>query len=440
MKIAVIGTGYVGLVTGACLSDFGHNVVCIDIDEKKIENLKKGIIPIFEPGLDDLVKKNYGKKTLNFSTDISDVEDAEAVFIAVGTPTSRRGDGYANMEYVYVAAKQIAENLGNHHTVIIDKSTVPVGTGDQVKEIMSSANPDADFSVVSNPEFLREGEAVDDFMKPDRVVIGTDSDEAVAIMKNVYGVLYTNGTHFVFTDIRSAEACKYASNAFLAVKITYANEIANVCEEIGANATDVLKAMGMDKRIGDKFLHPGPGYGGSCFPKDTVALLSIAQEYGVPLRIVEATSEANKAQKARMIMKIRKALGGSERSKVIAVLGLTFKPKTDDMRDSASLTIIPELINKGAVIRTYDPEGMGECKKILPGSDFLQYVDDSYDTCDGADAVVLMTEWNEFRALDFDRIKELMNTDDPVFVDLRNVYDPELVKAHGFRYVGVGRS
>ncbi|MFC1644675.1 UDP-glucose dehydrogenase family protein [Patescibacteria group bacterium] len=440
MKIAVIGTGYVGLVTGACLSDFGHNVICIDIDEEKIESLKKGVIPIFEPGLDDLVKKNYGKKTLSFSTDISDVEDVQVVFIAVGTPDSKRGDGYANMRYVYTAARQIAENLGNHHTVIVDKSTVPVGTGDQVKEIVRGANPSADFSIVSNPEFLREGEAVGDFMKPNRVVIGTDSNDAVSVMKEVYSVLYTNGTHFVFTDIRSAEVCKYGANAFLATKITFANELANLCEVVSANATDVLRAMGMDKRIGDKFLHPGPGYGGSCFPKDTVALLSVAQEHGVPLRLVEATVEANKAQKARMIMKIRKALGGSERGKIIAILGLTFKPKTDDMRDSASLTIMPELINKGALIRAYDPEGVNECRKILEESRSLQYVEDAYGACEGTDAIVLMTEWNEFRALDFEKIKGLMNTGKPVFIDLRNVYDPEVVKIHGFRYVGVGRS
>lgn len=439
MKIVVIGTGYVGLVTGACLSDFGHHVVCVDIDEKKIENLKKGIIPIFEPGLEDLVRKNYSKRLLSFSTDITEVADAEVVFIAVGTPSSRRGDGYANMEYVYAAAEQIANNLGGHHTVIVDKSTVPVGTGEQVKEIIQATNPSADFSIVSNPEFLREGEAVGDFMKPDRVVIGTDSEDAVAVMKSVYGVLYTNGTHFVFTDMRSAELCKYAANAFLAVKISYANEIANLSEKLGADVADVLRAMGMDKRIGDKFLHPGPGYGGSCFPKDTVALLSVAREYGETLRIVEATAATNKSQKARMIMKIRQALGGSERGKSIGILGLTFKPKTDDMRESAALTIIPELVSRGALVKVYDPEGMKECVKIIPETESFVYAENSYAVCEGADAIVLLTEWNEFRALDFDRIKSMMR-DDPVFIDLRNVYDPKLVKLHGFRYVGVGRS
>lgn len=435
MKITMIGTGYVGLVTGTCLAEFGHHVTCVDKDGAKIDQLRKGRIPIYEPGLDALVDKNVGEQRLRFTTDHAEaIPDAEAVFIAVGTPTSRRGDGYADLTYIFEAAKEIAPHLRGY-TVIIDKSTVPVGTARQVERIVKQANPTADFDVASNPEFLREGAAINDFMRPDRVVIGVQTERAKEILQEIYKPLYLLDTPIVSTTIETAELTKYAANAFLAVKISFINEIANVCEAIDADIASLAKAIGMDGRIGGKFLHPGPGYGGSCFPKDTLALMRIVQEYGESLRIVEAAVEVNSAQKARMVKKIREILGGSVAGKTIGVLGLTFKPETDDMREAPSVTILPALIEKGARIKAHDPKGMQEARKFLPAD--VEYMNNAYETCDNADAVVLMTEWNQYRALDLDRIKSLMK--DPVFIDLRNVYDPEKIMAAGFQYTGVGR-
>ncbi|NTU66690.1 MAG: UDP-glucose/GDP-mannose dehydrogenase family protein [Candidatus Moranbacteria bacterium] len=434
MKIAVIGTGYVGLVSGACFADFGHTVTCIDIDEKKITSLKEGKIPIYEPGLDELVKKNTSAGRLNFTTSYDPaISEADAVFIAVGTPSSRRGDGYADLTYVFEAAKNIAEHLKGY-TVIVDKSTVPVGTANQVARIIKETNPEADFDVASNPEFLREGAAISDFMKPDRVVIGVASEKAEATMKKIYEPLYLSKTPIVITDLMSAELTKYAANAFLATKISFINEIANLCEAIGANIDDVSKGMGLDSRIGMKFLQAGPGYGGSCFPKDTKACMRTGQEYGAPLRIVETVVEVNSAQKAKMIRKIKKALGGSESGKTVAVLGLAFKPETDDMRDAPAITILSALSEKGARIKAHDPEAMEEAKKIMPD---LEYVDDPYKACEGADVLVFMTEWNEYRALDLERVKSLLNA--PVVVDLRNVYTVKAMKKEGFKYYSVGR-
>jgi len=434
MKITMIGTGYVGLVTGACLAEFGHEVVCMDKDEGKIRFLREGGIPIYEPGLDALVAKNVKEGRLAFTTDLAEaVPPAQAVFIAVGTPTSRRGDGYADLTYIYAAAKDLAPHLSGY-TVVVDKSTVPVGTARQVARIIREENPGADFDVVSNPEFLREGAAINDFMRPDRVVIGSESERADALMKEVYDPLYLISTPFVSTNLESAELIKYASNAFLAVKISFINEMANICEAVGADVIDLAKAVGLDGRIGGKFLHPGPGYGGSCFPKDTLALLRIAQENGVAARIVEAGVEVNAAQKARMVKKIRDALGGSEAGKNIGVLGLTFKPETDDLREAPALSILPPLLEKGAVVRVHDPQGMAEAKEMFP--DFV-YDESPYDVCAEADAVVLMTEWNQYRALDLKRMKGLMRGN--VFVDLRNVYDPGRMRSLGFDYVGVGR-
>lgn len=435
MKITMIGTGYVGLVTGTCLAEFGHHVTCVDKIEKKIDALLNGHIPIYEPGLDDLVKKNVDEGRLTFTTDLSKaIPQAHAVFIAVGTPTSRRGDGYADLTYIYAAAKEIAEHLSGY-TVIIDKSTVPVGTARQVKRIIQENNPDASFDVASNPEFLREGAAISDFMRPDRVVIGIDTEEAESVLKEIYKPLYLQETPIVCTGIETAELTKYAANAFLAVKISFINEIANVCEAVGADVTALAKAIGMDGRIGGKFLHPGPGYGGSCFPKDTLALMRIVQEYGENVRIVEAAVEVNAAQKARMIKKVREMLGGSEAGKTIAVLGLTFKPETDDMRESPSASILPALLEKGACIKAHDPKGMEEAKKYLPPE--INYVENAYDACEGADAVILMTEWNQYRALDLQKIKSSLRN--PVFVDLRNVYNAEQMKELGFQYTGVGQ-
>lgn len=435
MKIVVIGSGYVGLVSGTCFSEFGHFVTCVDKDEKKIENLKKGIIPIYEPGLDQMVSENVKSGRLTFTTEPKEaVGEADAIFIAVGTPTSRRGDGYADLTFVYEASKEFAPWLKGY-TVIVDKSTVPVGTAQEVKRIIKETNPDADFSVASNPEFLREGAAIGDFMHPDRVVVGVDSEKAEAVMREIYKPLYLIETPIVFTNLQTAELIKYASNGFLATKISFINEIANLCESIGANVVDLAKGMGLDNRIGKKFLHAGPGYGGSCFPKDTLALCRIAQEHGSPIRIIETVIEVNAAQKARMVGKIRKALGGSEAGKKIVSLGLTFKPETDDMRDSAALTILPALKEKGAVIVATDPHGMEEAKKYMPD---LNYVDDPYEALKGADCLILMTEWNEYRSLDFEKLKELMKG--RVFVDLRNVYDPETIRKEGFKYVGVGRN
>jgi len=435
MNITMIGTGYVGLVTGTCFAEFGHHVTCVDKLTNKIEQLNAGQIPIYEPGLDALVAKNRQEERLQFTTDISGaVAGADAVFLAVGTPTSRRGDGYADLTYVYEASKELAGHLQGY-TVIVDKSTVPVGTARQVSRIIREANPEADFDVASNPEFLREGAAITDFMRPDRVVIGVESERAEQVLRDVYKPLYLRDSPIVSTTIETAELIKYAANAFLAVKISFINEIANVCEAVGADVTALARGIGMDGRIGSKFLHPGPGYGGSCFPKDTLALMRIVQEYGESVRIVEAAVEVNSAQKARMVKKIRDALGGSETGKTIAVLGLTFKPETDDMRESPAVSILPALLEKGATIRAHDPQGMEEAKKYLPEG--IQYVADAYEACTDADAVVLMTEWNQYRALDLDRIASLLNA--KIFVDLRNVYDPDTMKDKGFAYVGVGR-
>ena len=430
----MIGSGYVGLVSGACFAEFGANVKCIDKDESKINSLLSGGIPIYEPGLDDLVKRNVESKRLSFSTDLKDaVAEADLVFIAVGTPT-RRGDGHADLQYVYAAAEEVAGYL-NGYTVIVDKSTVPVGTARQVERIISKTNPDAEFDVASNPEFLREGSAIGDFMRPDRVVLGVESERAESLLRELYRPLNLIEAPIHVTNLESAELIKYASNAFLATKISFINEISQLCEKVGADVHSVAKGMGLDGRIGKKFLHAGPGYGGSCFPKDTLALIRIAQEHGSSCRIVESVVEVNAAQKAKMVSKIREALGGAESDKTIAVLGLTFKPETDDMRDSPSLAILPALSDKGAIIKAHDPEGVEEAKKLL--ADTIQYCDSVYDAISSADAVVLMTEWNQYRGLDLNRVKELMKGN--VFVDLRNVYERELMEQHGFDYYCVGR-
>ncbi len=435
MNITMIGTGYVGLVTGTCFAEFGHFVTCVDKIEDKISRLQAGVIPIYEPGLEEMVRKNSAEGRLLFTTDMAQaVPEADAVFIAVGTPSSRRGDGYADLTYIYEAAKELAAHLQGY-TVVIDKSTVPVGTARQVARIIHETNPEAAFDVASNPEFLREGAAISDFMRPDRVVIGVESARAEQILREIYKPLYLRDTPIVCTTIETAELTKYAANAFLAVKISFINEIASVCEAVNANVIDLAKAIGMDGRIGGKFLHPGPGYGGSCFPKDTLALMRIVQEHGENVRVVEAAVEANAAQKARMIKKIREMLGGSEAGKTIAVLGLTFKPETDDMRDAPAATILPALLEKGAHLRAHDPKGMEEAKKCLPAA--VEYVKNAYDAAEGADCVVLMTEWNQYRALDLERLKGKMKQ--PIFIDLRNVYDPQTMQAAGFSYTGVGR-
>ncbi|NLZ16731.1 MAG: UDP-glucose/GDP-mannose dehydrogenase family protein [Desulfobulbaceae bacterium] len=435
MNIAMIGTGYVGLVTGTCFAEFGHDVTCIDKVAEKIDALKNGEIPIYEPGLDVMVQQNAAEGRLHFTTDMAQaIPAADAVFIAVGTPTSRRGDGYADLTYIYAAAKELAPLLQDY-TVVIDKSTVPVGTARQVERIIRETNPEANFDMASNPEFLREGAAINDFMRPDRVVIGVESPRAEQMLREIYKPLFRRDTPIVSTGIETAELTKYAANAFLAVKISFINEIAGICEVVGANVVDLAKAIGMDGRIGSKFLHPGPGYGGSCFPKDTLALMRIVQEYGENVHIVAAAVEVNAAQKARMVRKIRDMLGGSETGKTIAVLGLTFKPETDDMRDAPSLTILPALLEKGALIRAHDPQGMEEAQKLLP--DDIQYVSSAYEAAEGADCVVLMTEWNQYRALDLERLHGLMRQ--PVFIDLRNVYEPEMMRRYGFSYTGVGR-
>ena len=436
MKITIIGTGYVGLVTGTCFSEFGHEVICIDKDREKISELQAGRIPIYEPGLDSLVKKNVMEQRLTFVTEPSPgVSSADTVFIAVGTPSSRRGDGYADLTYIYDAAREIAPLLKDY-TLIVNKSTAPVGTARQIARIIKETNPQADFDIASNPEFLREGAAINDFMKPDRVVIGVETDSAANVLREIYKPLYLIETPIIQTDIETAELIKYAANAFLAVKISYINEMANICENLGADVIKLAKSIGLDGRIGSKFLHPGPGYGGSCFPKDTLALIRMAQEHGAGARIVEAAVEVNAAQKARMIKKIRDCLGGNIAGKVIGVLGLTFKPETDDMRDAPSLTILPALLEKGAQIQAHDPQGMKEAAHFLPAG--IIYKDSPYQACEGADALILMTEWNQYRALDFDRIKSLMKT--CLFIDLRNVYEPEGMKELGFTYTGVGRS
>jgi UDPglucose 6-dehydrogenase len=434
MNVVMIGSGYVGLVSGACFAEFGADVTCVDVDAEKIERLRRGEVPIYEPGLEALMARNVAEGRLRFTTEFSPaVAGADLVFVAVGTPT-RRGDGHADLSYVYAAAREVAKHLQGY-TVIVDKSTVPVGTARQVARIIREERPDADFDVASNPEFLREGAAIGDFMRPDRVVIGVESPRAEALLRELYRPLNLIETPILATGLESAELIKYASNAFLATKISFINEISTLCEAVGADVHAVARGMGLDGRIGRKFLHPGPGYGGSCFPKDTLALVRIAQEHGVSSRIVEAVVEVNAAQKARMLKKIRAALGGNEAGKTIAVLGLTFKPETDDMRDAPALAILPTLLEKGAVVRAHDPQGVEEAKKVLPSG--IEYCADSYETLTGADAVVLLTEWNAYRGLDLDRVKALMRGD--VFVDLRNVYEPRRMREAGFRYDSVGR-
>ena len=433
MRIAVIGTGYVGLVSGACFSEFGVDVVCADKDAAKIDSLRAGRMPIFEPGLDKLVENNVKDGRLSFSTDVRQaVAGADAVFIAVGTP-SRRGDGHADLSYVYAAAKEIAEAV-DRPTVVVTKSTVPVGTGREVARILRETRPSGEFDVASNPEFLREGSAISDFMRPDRVVIGADSERARELMRRLYRPLYLLETPIIFTSIETAELIKYAANTFLATKITFINEVADLCEKVGANVNDVARGIGLDGRIGRKFLHAGPGYGGSCFPKDTLALVKTAQDYGAPLKIVETVVAVNDARKLAMADRVLTALGGSAKDKTVAALGLTFKPNTDDMRDSPSLAILPALQKAGATIRAFDPEGMTEAKKLMPD---LTYCRDAYDCMSGADAVAIITEWNEFRNLDLIRMKQLLRQ--PAVVDLRNVYNPAEMAEAGFRYTSIGR-
>lgn len=433
MHVTMIGTGYVGLVSGACFSEFGHNVTCVDKDATKIEALHCGEIPIFEPGLDELVESNVNAGRLSFTTDLQQpVANADAVFIAVGTP-SRRGDGHADLTYVFNAAREVADALDGY-TVIVTKSTVPVGTGTEVFKVVRETSPGADFDVASNPEFLREGAAITDFMRPDRVIVGTDSERAKEVMGELYRSLFLNETPVMFTTRQTAELIKYAANAFLATKVTFINEIANLCEQVDANVQDVARGIGLDGRIGSKFLHAGPGYGGSCFPKDTLALLRTAENLGLPMDIVQATVNVNDRRKREMAQKIIDACGGSLDGKTVAILGLTFKPNTDDMRDSPSLDIIPALQAAGAKVRAYDPEGMDEARMMLDG---IEYCDDAYDTLPNSDALVIITEWNVFRAMDMHRVKDLLNS--PVLVDMRNIYDPETMRELGFTYVSVGR-
>ena len=433
MRIAMIGTGYVGLVSGACFSDFGHDVVCVDKDDSKIEALKRGIMPIYEPGLDRLVASNVRGGRLSFTTDLkAGVDGADAIFIAVGTP-SRRGDGHADLSYVLGAAREIAEALTGP-AGIVTQSNVPVGTGDEVERILREVKPDARAWVVSNPEFLREGAAIEDFKRPDRIVVGTDNEEAAEILREVYRPLYLNKAPLLFTSRRTAELIKYAANAFLATKITFINEIADLCEIVGADVQDVSRGIGLDNRIGPKFLHAGPGYGGSCFPKDTLALLKTAEDHGAPLRIVESVAKVNDARKRAMGRKIIGALGGEARGKTVALLGLTFKPNTDDMRDAPSLSIVQALEDAGAKVHGYDPEGTEQARPLMPRVEFFN---SAYAAAQGADAVVLVTEWDVLRALDLPRLARTMAQ--PVFVDLRNVYPPDEVEEAGLRGFFVGR-
>src|SRR5215212_3021563 len=419
MRIAMVGAGYVGLVSGACFADFGHTVTCVDKDASKIEALRRGEMPIFEPGLEHLVASNVAAGRLTFATDLRNpVREAEAVFIAVGTP-ARRGDGVADMSYVRLAAREIAAAMDGY-TVVITKSTVPVGEGDEVERIIHETRPEGEFSVVSNPEFLREGAAITDFKRPDRIVIGAEDERAKSVMTELYRPLYLNQAPILFTSRRTAELTKYAGNAFLATKITFINEIADLCERTGANIQEVARGIGLDNRIGSKFLHAGPGYGGSCFPKDTLALIKTAQDYEAPMRIVETVAAVNSQRKRAMGRKVIAACGGSVRAKTIAVLGLTFKPNTDDMRDAPSIDVITALQDAGARVKAYDPEGMEAAKSVLTD---VQYTKDAYDCARGADALVLVTEWDTFRALDLTRLKATLAA--PVVVDLRNVYRPE---------------
>jgi UDPglucose 6-dehydrogenase len=433
MNIAMIGSGYVGLVSGTCFADFGHVVTCVDLDEDKISALNNGQIPIFEPGLDQLVAKNHREGRLSFTTDLGTaVAAADAVFIAVGTP-SRRGDGHADLSYVYAAARDIANSM-THFTIVVTKSTVPVGTGDEVEAIIRSTRPEADFAVVSNPEFLREGAAISDFKRPDRILIGTEDMRARDVMSEIYRPLYLNAAPLLFTSRRTAELTKYAANAFLATKITFINEMADLCEQTGADVQDVARGIGLDNRIGSKFLHAGPGYGGSCFPKDTLALVKTAQDFGAPSRIVETVAAVNKKRKQAMASKVIAACGGDVAGKTIAILGLAFKPNTDDMRDAPALDVIEELSKAGAQLRAYDPESMTQARALMPD---ITYCPDAYACMDRADAVVIVTEWDAFRALDLTRMKNILAA--PIVVDLRNIYRPEDMRKRGFTYVSIGR-
>ncbi|MFZ0423185.1 MAG: UDP-glucose/GDP-mannose dehydrogenase family protein [Xanthobacteraceae bacterium] len=434
MRVTMIGAGYVGLVSGACFADFGHQVTCIDKDAAKVAALKRGEIPIFEPGLADLVEANMRQGRLEFAGDTSRIGQAEAVFIAVGTP-SRRGDGHADLTFVYEAVREIAPLL-SADAVVVTKSTVPVGTGDEIEHILRDKRPDAAIQAVSNPEFLREGAAIQDFKHPDRIVVGTDDPRARAVLAEIYRPLYLNAPPLVYVSRRTAELIKYAANAFLATKITFINEIADLCEEVGADVQEVARGMGLDNRIGGKFLHAGPGFGGSCFPKDTSALLKTAQDYGVALRIVEAVTAVNEQRKRAMARKVVAALDGSVRGKTVAVLGLTFKPNTDDTRDSPAIPLITALTDIGAKVRGYDPAGMEQAKPLLPPT--VTYCDNAYSAAEGADAVVIATEWEQFRALDLQRLKKIMAR--PVIVDLRNIYRPDEMKRAGFRYAAIGRA
>jgi UDPglucose 6-dehydrogenase len=432
MRVAMIGTGYVGLVSGACLSEFGHSVVCVDKDAGKIAALKAGKIPIFEPGLDEVVATNVKAGRLSFTDTLADaVKEADAVFIAVGTP-SRRGDGHADLSFVFAAAEEVAHAMDGY-TVVITKSTVPVGTSRKVEDVIRKARPDAQCDVVSNPEFLREGSAIEDFRRPDRVVVGCDSERARDVLTEIYRPLYLNETPILFTSRESSELIKYAANAFLATKITFINEMANICEKVGADVQDVARGMGLDGRIGNKFLHAGPGFGGSCFPKDTLALLKTSQDVGATTRIVEAVVAVNDRRKIDMAEKVEAAFG-SVAGKTIAVLGLTFKPNTDDMRDAPSLVIVPYLQGKGARIRAYDPEGAEEARKLLQ----IETCASAYETLKDADGMLILTEWNEFRALDLQRVKALLKT--PLMIDLRNIYRADQMAEAGFDYVSVGRN
>lgn len=433
MKISVLGCGYVGLVSGACFADFGDTVVCADLDETKIEALERGEIPIFEPGLEQIVTSNAASGRLSFTTDVSRaVGEADVIFIAVGTPT-RRGDGHADLTYVYAVAETISKSLAGY-TVIVTKSTVPVGTGDEVERIIREGNPNADFSVVSNPEFLREGAAIEDFKRPDRIIVGTDDPRARDVMTEVYRPLFLNQSPLLFVSRNTAELTKYASNGFLAMKITFINELADLCEAVGADVQDVARGIGLDNRIGPKFLNAGPGFGGSCFPKDALALVKTAQNYDSPVRLVETTVSINDLRKAAMAQKIVAACGGEVRNKVIAILGLTFKPNTDDLRDAPAIAIIQALQDKGAKIRAFDPQGMNAASASF---DDVHYAQDAYDAARGADAIVIVTEWEVFRALDLERVKGLLKT--PVMVDLRNIYRPSEMNQLGFDYTSIGR-
>ena len=435
MKVVMVGTGYVGLVSGACFAELGADVTCVDKDKNKIDRLISGEIPMYEPGLEELVSKNVKREGLSFTTNLEDsISTADLVFIAVGTPT-RRGDGHADLKYVYAAAEELAPHLSGY-TVVVDKSTVPLGTAREVRRIIRKANPNADFDVASNPEFLREGSAIEDFLKPYRVVIGIENERAETQLKKLYEPLNLNEDNLLSTSLESAELIKYASNAFLATKISFINELSALCEKTGADIHAIAKGMGLDDRIGDKFLQVGPGFGGSCFPKDTLALIRISQEHGVSSRIVESVLEVNAAQKARMVQKIRESLGGSEANKNITVLGLTFKAETDDMRDAPSLSILPALVDRGAVIRAHDPEGLDQARPLLPEA--IEYFTDMFEAVENADAVILMTEWDQYHQMDLKELKAKMKGN--VFIDLRNLYEPNAMKKIGFEYFCIGRT